>query len=323
MPPTCRSRTAYPGAPDQLDRDDGARTLAAAARRPGARQARPSPQVRRARAAQPRHRAAGHEIRLDARVVRAEQHGDAPRPGLDGAALSRRRDDPLRGRRRQGREAVAVQRGADRDRGRVLRRGCRRRAAPAPCAVAADRAAADAASPLRGNRAAAGARAARHGAPRRADRHGDAEEAEPRTREEAGRARGAGACRRPARHSTSIRRSSCRKCCSASWGCPCSARRRPASPRPRRTCSRNSRTTTSCRASSSTTAAWRNSGPPTRTSCPGRWIPAPGACTPRITRRSRRPDACRRPTRTCRTSRSARRKAGASARPSSRRRATC
>ena len=63
--------------------------------------------------------------------------------------------------------------------------------------------------------------------------------------------------------------------------------------------------------------------PPTRTSCRGRWTPAPGACTPRITRPSPRPGACRRPTRTCRTSRSARRKAAASARPSSRRRATC
>ncbi len=63
--------------------------------------------------------------------------------------------------------------------------------------------------------------------------------------------------------------------------------------------------------------------PPTRTSCPGRWIRAPGACTPPITRPWRPPAGCPPPTRTCRTSRSARRRAGASARHSSRRPGTC
>ena len=60
---------------------------------------------------------------------------------------------------------------------------------------------------------------------------------------------------------------------------------------------------------------------PTPTSCRAWSTRAPAACTPATTRRRRRPDACRRPIRTCRTSRSAPRKAGASARRSSRRRA--
>ena len=54
--------------------------------------------------------------------------------------------------------------------------------------------------------------------------------------------------RSPASRSTSNRRNSCRKCCSASSACPSSARRRPASRRRRKTCSRNSPKNSSCRA---------------------------------------------------------------------------
>ena len=69
----------YAGAPEQLDRAAGAARAQAAARRRAARQGRPSPQVRRARARATRHRAARHALRLDARVVRLEQHRDASR----------------------------------------------------------------------------------------------------------------------------------------------------------------------------------------------------------------------------------------------------
>ena len=79
-----------------------------------------------------RHRAARHALRLDARVVRVEQHRDAPRHRRGRGALSRHRDDSLRRRRRQGREADPVQPGAGRQGRRILRRGRRRRAAAAP-----------------------------------------------------------------------------------------------------------------------------------------------------------------------------------------------
>ena len=96
---------------------------------------------------------------------------------------------------------------------------------------------------------------------------------------------------------------------------------RAARPRPTRKRWRRSPTSTSCRGSSSTTAGWRSCAAPTPTSC-RRWSTrTPAACTPATTRPAPRPGACRRPIRTCRTSRSAPRMAGASAPPSSRRRA--
>ncbi len=54
--------------------------------------------------------------------------------------------------------------------------------------------------------------------------------------------------RRRAGRFRSNRRNSCRKCCSANSGCRSSARRRPVSPRRRKTCSRSLRRNTSCRA---------------------------------------------------------------------------
>ena len=81
---------------------------------------------------------------------------------------------------------------------------------------------------------------------------------------------------RPARASTSIRRSSCRKCCSASSGCRSSARRRRASPRRPRTCSRSSRSSSSCRASSWTTGRCPSSSRHTRTSSPRKVNPRTG-----------------------------------------------
>ena len=99
---------------------------------------------------------------------------------------------------------------------------------------------------------------------------------------------------------------------------------RPASPRPPRTCSRNSPTTTSCRASSSTTAAWRSCKSTYTDKLPEQVDPAHRARAHLLSPgggRDRSPVVDR--SRTCRTSRSARRKAAASARPSSRRRATC
>ncbi len=52
----------------------------------------------------------GMRLRLDARVLRAEQHGDASRHGLAGGALPRHADDSLRRRRRQRRQADCLRR---------------------------------------------------------------------------------------------------------------------------------------------------------------------------------------------------------------------
>ncbi len=87
---------------------------------------------------------------------------------------------------------------------------------------------------------------------------------------------------------------------------------------PRMSC-RNSPRTMPCRDSSSSTVASPNSNPPTPTNCRSRSRPTPAEFTRLTTRPSRPPGACRRPTRTCRTSRSAPKKGAASARPSWRR----
>ena len=239
---------AYPGAPDQLDRERRARALKPLLEDPKHAQGRPPPQVRRARAAQPRHRAARHALRLDARVLRAEQHRDAPRHGFVAQHVPRRRDHPLRGRRRQGREADHLQQvPVDtppniRPRTPTSRCACIRRSGRSSRPCRRSRA-------LRRHRAAAGAGAARHGA------HGvlvDAAMLRKQSHElgeEAWSSSRRGAHESPAQPSTSIRRSSCRRCCTASSACPCCARPRPASRRRPRTCSRSSPTSTSCRAS--------------------------------------------------------------------------
>jgi DNA polymerase I len=120
----------------------------------------------------------------------------------------------------------------------------------------------------------------------------------------------------PASRSTSIRRSSCRSSCSASSASRWSARPRPASRRLPKTCSRNWPTSTSCHGPSSTTAASRSCVRPTPSACPSRSTRAPAVYTRRITRPSPSPAGCRRPSQTCRTYRSARPRAGASARRS-------
>ena len=79
-----------------------ARAPQALAGEPGRPQGRPSPEIRRARARQPRHPARGHALRLHAGVLRAGQHGDPARHGLGGHELPGPRHDPLRGRDRQG-----------------------------------------------------------------------------------------------------------------------------------------------------------------------------------------------------------------------------
>jgi DNA polymerase I len=68
---------------------------------------------------------------------------------------------------------------------------------------------------------------------------------------------------------------------------------------------------------------WPSSSRLTRTSCPSRSTRAPAGCTPPITRPLRSLADSHPATRTCRTSRSARPRAGASARHSSRHPATC
>ena len=179
-----------------------------------ARQARPSPQVRRARAAQPRHRAARHALRLDARVLRA---GTASRRATTWIRLAqlvpRRRHDPVRGRRRQGREADRLRPGAGGDGRRTMRPktptsrcGCTRRCGRSSQAVPA------LATLYEELEQPLVAGAARDGAARRADRHATccASRAGELATEPA-RARAAGARGRRPASSTWIRRSSCRQ----------------------------------------------------------------------------------------------------------------
>ena len=183
----------YPGAPDQLDR--------------GQVLARLKPLLE-----DDAHAKLGHHLKYDAHVLRnygIELRGmkfdsmlesyvldsTATRHDLDSTARHylgietiHYEDVAGKGAKQLPFAEVPVER-----RGRVFRRGRRRRAAAAPHALAADRGAACAAQALRGDRAAARARAARHGTHGRADRHGDAPNAEPRALEEAARAAGEGA----------------------------------------------------------------------------------------------------------------------------------
>ena len=150
--------------------------------------------------------------------------------------------------------------------------------------------------------------AGRHGAGRRQDRRAHLlARDEPRHGGASSRRSRARSTRSPRASSTSTRRSSCARCSSTAWACR-AARRRPrrAPPPPPRTCSRSWRSSTSCRARSSTTARCRSSSPPTSTRCPRSSTPRPAASTPPSTRRWPPPAASPRPTPTCRTSRSAR-----------------
>ncbi len=133
-----------------------------------ARQGGPPPQVRRARARQPRHPAARHALRLHARVLRVEQHDHAPRHGFGGGEVSRHPHHPLRGRGGQRREADSLQSGAGGQGLRILLRGLGRHVATARSAVAADLRGARAEGLVRRIRAAAGAGAGTHGRARRA-----------------------------------------------------------------------------------------------------------------------------------------------------------
>ena len=121
-------------------------------------------------------------LRFDARVLRVEFVRQPPRHGHAGAQVPRRRDDPLRGRHRQGRPADRVLAGRRAACGRLFGRGRRHYAAPASRVVAEARRRAEAAFGVRDDRDAARAGACAHGTDRRADRHRQAAHAEPGTR---------------------------------------------------------------------------------------------------------------------------------------------
>ena len=125
----------YPGAPDQLGREVVLEKL-----RPIIESERPAKIGQNlkydmsvlARAGLGARR---YRVRHDARILRARQHGHPPRHGFAGPEVPRAPHHPLRGHRRQGREAALVQ--PDPDRGsRAVRSGGRGRyVAPAPGAT--------------------------------------------------------------------------------------------------------------------------------------------------------------------------------------------
>ena len=127
----------------------------------------------------------------------------------------------------------------------------------------------------------------------------------------------------PARRSTSARRSSCRQILFDKLGLPAGAQDAQGPAIDRRGRARRARAaSTTCRASSSSTAPGEAQEHLHRQAARADQRRAPAASTPPTTRRSRRPGGCRRPIPTCRTSRSAPPEGAASARRSSRRRAT-
>ena len=170
--PTFRSRTAIPGAPDQLALDGGARAAQALARVGAPPQGRPERQVRPPRARQPRHRRARRRARHAARVLRAGKP-PAPRHGFARHAPPGREDDPLRGGGRQGRLADLLRPGERRDARPSTRP--RTRTSPSSCTARCGRGSrrtrscahiyADIEIPV-------SRRAPRDGAQRRADRRG-------------------------------------------------------------------------------------------------------------------------------------------------------
>ena len=174
---------------------------------------------------------------------------------------------------------------------------------------------------VRGDRAAAGAGARAHGAPRRAGRSRAAAGAELAVRRAAAGAAAAGAARGRATTSMSTRRSSCSRCCSRSWGCRCCARRRPGSPPRPRMCWRSSRRRYRAAADRARLPRARQAQIDLHRQAAGAdqsaHRPHPHLLS---ARRWRRPAGSPPPIPTCRTFRSAVPRAGASARPSSRRR---
>ena len=128
-------------------------------------------------------------------------------------------------------------------------------------------------------------------------------------------------CRRTARpgtNSTSSRPSSCSRSCSSGCSCRCGGKHPDRAALHRRGRARGAGGELSrCRASCSSTGRSRSSSPPTPTSSRSSSTSAPAASTPPTRRRWPPPGACPRSIRTCRTSRCAARKGGASARPSS------
>ena len=122
------------------------------------------------RAVELRHRGAGNCLRHDAGILRAERDCQSPRHGHAGQALARLRHRPVRGCRRQGRQADSVLAGGPRYRLPLRRRGCRRHPAPASRAVAATGSPAGPEAGIRRHRDAAGAGAGADGAARRAGR---------------------------------------------------------------------------------------------------------------------------------------------------------
>ena len=212
-------------------------------------------QVPCARAAQPRHRARRHAIRLDARVLRAQQHLDTARPGLGRGALPRDRHDPAQRHRGQGNKTAGVQPGAGRPGGAVRGPGCGRRRPAARALWPELDPAAAAPVRVRGHRAAPPPCADRDGALRRADRRGTCSDAEPRDLARACSVSSRRRMPRPGRASTSIRQSSCRSAVRQARAAGASGAPRPASHRRPRTCWRSSRSSTSCPASSWSTAA--------------------------------------------------------------------
>ena len=100
--------------------------------------------------------------------------------------------------------------------------------------------------------------------------------------------------------------------------CRCSARRRPGSRRRPKTCSKSSPSSYACRGSSSSTAPQQAQVHLHRQAARRDQPRHRAACTRPTSRRWRRPGGCPRQIRICRTFRSARPKAGASARRSSR-----
>ncbi len=239
---------------------------------------------------------ARHALRHDARVLRAEQHRDAPRHGFRRASAtsastrSTTRTSPARARSRLPFSQVPIEQAAeyaaeDADVTLRLHRTLWPQLERLPRLQAA----------LRGDRAAAGAGAARM------EHHGvliDTAMLRKQSHELAqslldARTVGARSGRRDLqpRFAEAAAGHPVRQAAAA--GAAQDADRPALDRRGRARGTR--RRATSCRASSSSTAASRSSSPPTPTSCRSRSIHAPGACTPPITRRSPRPAGCHRP----------------------------
>ena len=104
----------YPGGAGSAPARAGARKAAPDHRVRTTGEDRPEPQVRHERARARRSGARRYRVRHDARILRARQHGHPPRHGFAGAQVPRAPHHPLRGHRRQGREAALLQRDRDR-----------------------------------------------------------------------------------------------------------------------------------------------------------------------------------------------------------------